>query len=135
MRRMDDETTLIYERIGRSEPFFALVEEFYRGVENDAVLRPLYPQDLTLAREHLALFLVQRFGGPMQYGEKRGHPRLRMRHLPFRIGVAEKDAWLKHMNAAVGAIPEFGPFQDALRKYFADSAEFLVNHSEVPTVA
>ena len=114
--------------------FYALVEGFYEGVENDAVLRPLYPDDLSRAKQHLALFLIQRFGGPTHYGEQRGHPRLRMRHLPFRIGPAEKDAWLHHMNAAVEAIPEFAPFREALHDYFRSSAEFLVNHSEVPTV-
>ena len=52
---MDDETTLIYERLGSAEPFFALVEEFYQGVENDPLLRPLYPDDLTAPKEHFAL--------------------------------------------------------------------------------
>lgn len=131
---MDDETTLIYERIGRPEPFYALVEEFYRGVENDAVLRPLYPDDLTEAKAHLAMFFIQRFGGPTHYGDRRGHPRLRMRHVPFRIGLAEKEAWLRQMDAALDRVADFSPFREVLSRYFAESAAFLVNHSEVPTV-
>jgi hemoglobin len=132
---MNDETTAIYERVGGPEPFHALVAAFYAGVEQDAVLRPLYPDDLSRPKQHMTMFLIQRFGGPTQYSEQRGHPRLRMRHLPFRIGAAEKDAWLHHMNDAVDSIPEFAPFREALRDYFKSSAEFLVNHSEVPTVS
>jgi hemoglobin len=132
---MDDETTEIYACIGEDQPFHALVEAFYQGVEADSLLRPLYPADLTRAKLHLAWFLIQRFGGPRRYQEERGHPRLRMRHLPFQIGRAESEAWLRHMNAAVEATPAFAPFQDSLRRYFADSAAFLVNHSEIPTIA
>lgn len=132
---MEDPTVEIYERVGRDEPFYALVDAFYNGIEGDALLRPLYPDDLAPSKDHMALFLIQRFGGHTAYGDRRGHPRLRMRHLPFRIGVAEKDAWLRHMFAAIDAVPEFAPFRDALRRYFADSAAFLVNHSEVPTVS
>lgn len=132
---MDDPTVEIYERVGSDAPFYALVDAFYAGVESDPTLRPLYPADLTHAKAHLALFLIQRFGGHTAYGDKRGHPRLRMRHVPFRIGVAEKDAWLKHMNAAVDATPAFGPFRDILERYFADSANFLVNHSEIPSIS
>lgn len=132
---MDDETTEIYARIGDDQPFFALVEEFYQGVDADPLLRPLYPADLTRAKLHLAWFLIQRFGGPVRYQEERGHPRLRMRHLPFQIGVAESEAWLRHMNAALEAVPEFAPFRDVLRRYFSDSAAFLINHAEVPSVA
>lgn len=128
MRGMDDETALIYERVGGPEPFWALVEEFYKGVQNDTVLRPMYPADLTAAKEHLALFLIQRFGGPSDYGDKRGHPRLRMRHVPFQIGPAERDAWLRNMEAAVEAVPELVPYRDVLKRYFVDSAAFLVNH-------
>lgn len=132
---MDDETTEIYARIGDDQPFHALVEAFYQGVEADALLRPLYPADLTRAKLHLAWFLIQRFGGPLRYQEERGHPRLRMRHLPFQIGLTESEAWLRHMNAAVEAVPVFGPFRDSLRRYFSDAAAFLINHSEIPVIA
>ena len=132
---MDDETTEIYARVGDDGPFHALVDAFYGGVESDPVLRPLYPDDLSRAKTHLAWFLIQRFGGPARYGEERGHPRLRMRHLPFRIGRAESDAWLRHMNAAVAQTPEFAPFRDVLGRYFADSAAFLINHSDIPAIS
>lgn len=131
---MEDETTEIYARIGSDEPFYALVEAFYAGVEADPLLRPLYPDDLTQAKQHLALFLIQRFGGHPQYGAERGHPRLRMRHLPFRIGPAESDAWLRCMSHAVATVPAFAPFQAILQRYFADSAAFLINHHEIPAL-
>ena len=132
---MEDETAEIYDRIGSDAPFYVLVDAFYAGVEADETLRPLYPADLSDAKRHLALFLIQRFGGHPQYGSERGHPRLRMRHVPFRIGLAESAAWLKHMTAAVEKTPEFTPFREALGRYFADSAAFLVNHTEVPAIA
>ena len=88
-------------------PFFvALVDKFYAEVAGDPVLLAVYPEpdDLTAARHHLALFLAQYWGGPRTYDEERGHPRLRMRHAPFPIGPAERDAWLRHMRAAIDAL-------------------------------
>ncbi len=113
-------------------PFFeALVECFYRGVAADPLLRPLYPEDLTDAKRHLALFLQQYWGGPGTYSEERGHPRLRMRHAPFVIGEAERDAWLRHMTAAVDSVLAERPLpadaETALRDYFTATADFLVN--------
>lgn len=131
---MEDKTAEIYARISSDGPFYALVEQFYAGVETDPVLRPLYPSDLTHAKQHLAWFLIQRFGGPARYGEERGHPRLRMRHLPFRIGPEESAAWLRHMASALDAVPEFAPFRADLDRYFAESAAFMVNHAEVPAI-
>lgn len=125
----------IYDALGGSDvPFYALVEAFYQGVEQDSVLRSLYPSDLTAAKEHLALFLIQRFGGHGSYGEQRGHPRLRMRHIPFVIGARERDAWLRHMRDAVQSVPAFVPWTDVLERYFVDAAEFLVNKSEIPAL-
>jgi len=131
---MEDETTAIYAAIGAEQPFFDLVDVFYQGVETDTLLRPLYPDDLTQTKRHTALFLLQRFGGPAHYQAERGHPRLRMRHVPFQIGRAESDAWLGHMSAAVDSVPAFTPFRVILQRYFAESAAFLINHSEVPAV-
>ena len=88
-------------------PFFErLVDAFYRGVATDEVLLPLYPEppDLTGARHRLTLFLAQYWGGPHTYDDERGHPMLRMRHLPFRIGPLERDHWLANMAAAVDAV-------------------------------
>ena len=130
-----DKTADIYAQLGSDAPLYALVEHFYAGVEKDTLLRPLYPSDLTRAKEHLAWFFIQRFGGPTRYGEQRGHPRLRMRHIPFRIGPPESAAWLRHMSAALDAVPELAPFREDLNRYFVESAAFLINHSEVPAIA
>src|SRR4030081_86690 len=91
----------LYERVGGEAVFTSLVERFYAGVATAPVLRPLYPEDLEPPKRHLALFLMQYWGGPRTYSEERGHPRLRMRHFPFRIGQLERDAWLSHMGTAV----------------------------------
>jgi hemoglobin len=125
---MIDETTEIHARAGGDKPIRDLVDAFYVGVESDPVLRPMYPDDLVAARDHLALFLIQRFGGPTTYSAERGHPRLRMRHIPFKIGEPEKEAWLRNMNAAIDSVPELAPFRAVLVRYFEDSAAFLVNH-------
>ena len=124
----------IYEAVGGDanggpEAFEALTDAFYAGVEGDPTLRPLYPADLTEAKENLALFLMQFFGGPTLYAEKRGHPRLRMRHVPFAIGEAERDAWLRHMNTALEVVPAFAPFADLMRAYFTQAAHFLQNRA------
>ncbi len=131
---MEDPTAEIYAQIGDDRPFYELVAVFYTGVEADPALRPLYPDDLTQAKEHLALFLIQRFGGHAQYQAERGHPRLRMRHIPFQIGAAESEAWLRHMFHALDTVPAFAPFRSILQAYFAESAAFLINHSEVPSL-
>ncbi|MGI4787901.1 MAG: hemoglobin-like protein [Janthinobacterium lividum] len=131
---MQDASTEIYAQVGEDQPFFDLVDVFYRGVESDPVLRSLYPDDLTPAKEHLALFLIQRFGGHDRYHRERGHPRLRMRHVPFQIGRVESDAWLRQMFAAVEAVPAFHPFRDIMQRYFAESAAFLINRHEIPSL-
>lgn len=116
-----------FERWG-GEPFFtALVERFYQGVAADPILRPMYPEDLTESKAHLALFLMQYWGGPRAYEEQRGHPRLRMRHAPFVIGSEAADAWLRHMTDAVrGAEMEPGDEQELL-EYLSMAARSLVN--------
>lgn len=120
----------IYEAVGGEATFRRLVEAFYEGVEGDPVLRPLYPEDLTESREHLALFLMQYFGGPGTYSEKRGHPRLRMRHLPFVIGPRERDAWVTHMAAAVDRVAIPSPAREAMLDYFRRVADFMMNQPE-----
>jgi len=115
---------------GSGEPFFtALVERFYAGVDHDPRLRPLYPADLAAPKRHLALFLAQYWGGPHTYNDERGHPRLRMRHVPFRIGPVEREAWLEHMRAAVETSPADAPERAALLAYFDTAATSLVNHA------
>lgn len=85
-----------YDAVGGEPTFRRTVGRFYQLVGEDPVLRPLYPEeDLTVAEERLRMFLIQYWGGPRTYSEQRGHPRLRMRHAPFRIGPTERDAWLR----------------------------------------
>lgn len=127
---MPDEVN-VHDAVG-GEPFFVeLVERFYAGVATDPLLRPLYPDDLTEPKRHLALFLVQYWGGPGTYSAERGHPRLRQRHMPFVVGEPERDAWLRHMQAALDATVAKAAVDPAIasqmRDYFAHAADFLVN--------
>lgn len=124
---MEDPISIIYRSINSEDPFFKLVDEFYAGVEKDSRIRPLYPEDLTLSKKHLALFLIQRFGGRGTYSEERGHPRMRGRHMPFKIGMKERDAWLENMGAALDKVPEFAPFRAVLDHYFVEFATFMIN--------
>src|SRR5919112_5422852 len=94
-----------YEQIGGHETIARIVQGFYEGVATDEVLRPLYPEeDLGPAAARFTMFLVQYWGGPTTYSTQRGHPRLRMRHAPFRVGPEERDAWLLHMRRAVDSL-------------------------------
>jgi hemoglobin len=102
-----------YDEVGGAPVFHRLVAHFYAGVRTDPVLRPLYPQDdWDGAETRLRTFLEQYWGGPTTYSQERGHPRLRMRHAPFAIGTAERDAWLRHMRSAVDSL-ELSPEHDA----------------------
>lgn len=124
---MVDPVGHIYRRAGGDEPYFRLVEAFYAGVEKDPVLRPMYPADLTEAKKHLALFLIQRTGGPANYEGLRGHPRLRGRHMPFAIGLIERNAWMHYMTEALAQVPEFAEDRDVLLEFFGEVATFLIN--------
>jgi hemoglobin len=117
----------IYELAGGDAPFRRLIDAFYEQVEHEPLLRPLYPADLTASREHLFLFVTQYFGAPPRYNALRGHPRLRMRHAPFVIGQAERDAWVRHMLAAVEQAGFTEPARSALIDYFERAATFLIN--------
>jgi hemoglobin len=127
---MSEASQSIYSAAGGNETFRRLVDRFYDGVAGDEVLRPLYPEDLAASREHLFLFLIQYFGGPAHYSALRGHPRLRMRHLPFAIGVRERDAWMHHMRAAIAETGLAEPVRAVLLRYFEDVATFLINRAE-----
>ena len=94
----------LYERVGGERFFVELVDRFYDGVEGDELLRPMYPDDLSGPRRHLALFLMQYWGGPATYSEERGHPRLRRRHAPHEIDAVAGAAWLTHMGRALAAM-------------------------------
>jgi hemoglobin len=120
-----------YDRIGGAETFRRLVHRFYQGVADDPLLRPLYPgDDLAAAEVHLRMFLEQYWGGPRTYGQERGHPRLRMRHVPFHIGPAERDAWLAHMRNAVDELALPSDDDSTLWTYLEGAAHSLVNAPE-----
>ena len=117
-----------FEAVGGEKTFRRLVHRFYQGVADDPLLRPLYPEaDLGPAEERLTLFLMQYWGGPTTYSERRGHPRLRMRHVPFAIGMAERDAWLRHMRQAMDELDLAPPHDEALWRYLTMAATSMVN--------
>ncbi|WP_433335255.1 globin [Spirillospora sp. CA-294931] len=117
-----------YEAVGGEETFRRLVHRFYEGVAADPLLRPLYPEeDLGPAEDRLRLFLIQYWGGPNTYSQERGHPRLRMRHNPFVIGEAERDAWLLHMREAVDELELPEQLEKMLWDYFTMAAQSMVN--------
>src|SRR6266571_5960598 len=122
--------TSFYQAVGGEETFRRLVAAFYRGVAEDPELRAVYPgRDLGPAEEHLRLFLIQYWGGPATYNERRGHPRLRMRHARFAIGEAERDAWLRHMRAALDELALDQAHDKQLWDYLVMAARSLVNQA------
>ena len=127
--------TTVYEAAGGEEAFTRLIERFYADVAEDPVLRPLYPADpemFAAAGKHLRLFLIQYWGGPGTYSERRGHPRLRMRHAPFSIGRAERDAWMGHMRTAVDSLDLPPAVRDAFLDYFENAATAMMNRGGPP---
>jgi hemoglobin len=117
-----------FAEVGGAETFHGLVARFYAEVADDPVLRPLYPEeDLGPAEERLRMFLEQYWGGPRTYSDQRGHPRLRMRHAPFRIGPIERDAWLRCMRIAVDGAGLDDPHRAMLWQYLEMAAASMVN--------
>ncbi|HET7398589.1 MAG TPA: globin [Intrasporangium sp.] len=117
-----------YDDFGGHETFVKLVSEFYRGVAQDEALRSLYPEeDLAAAEVRLRMFLEQYWGGPTTYSEQRGHPRLRMRHMPFAVTPDMRDRWLLHMMNAVDTLALPKEQDDLLRDYLTRAAYSLVN--------
>jgi hemoglobin len=122
----------VYDLAGGEATFRLLVKRFYAGVASDPVLRAVYPEeDLSGATERLTLFLIQYWGGPSTYSDQRGHPRLRMRHQPFAIGQAERDAWLGHMTAAVETLDLAPSVRKALLDYFETASTAMINQQTV----
>ena len=119
--------TTLYQRVGGISYFKDLVDRFYGYVVADAALRPMYPDDLEPGKNNLAMFLVQLWGGPPYYSRDRGHPRLRMRHMPFAIGQAERDAWFRYMREAVLSTDVSEGDADLLLDYFDKAATFMIN--------
>lgn len=117
----------VYVQLGDAG-FERLVAAFYRRVSDDPILRPLYPEpDLAAAERRLRMFLIQYFGGPTTYSAERGHPRLRMRHAPFTIGQAERDAWMTAMLGAMEEAEIGEPAYSEMRTYFENGATFMMN--------
>lgn len=123
----DDE---VYGRIGE-DGFTRLVAAFYRQIPGDSILGPMYPKDdLAGAEQRLRDFLIFRFGGPPRYIEQRGHPRLRMRHMPFAIGQAGRDRWVALMDRALAEAALPPEAEAALRPFFEHVATFMINREE-----
>ena len=120
--------TTFYDEIGGEETITAIVAAFYRGVAGDPYLRALYPdEDLSAAKERFRLFLMQYWGGPTTYSERRGHPRLRMRHAPFAVTPKAKEHWLRHFREGLDEVA-LPPEQDAqFWDYITHAAQFMVN--------
>ncbi len=131
----------VYRAVGGQGFFDDLVDRFYDAVEGDPLLRPMYPRDLRGSRERLSGFLAQYWGGPPHYSEKRGHPRLRMRHLPFAIGQAERDVWMGHMRASLDVatladgtdLPLPEEIRAAMLEHFDNAATHLINLPDPPS--
>ena len=117
----------IHARLGGDEPFWRIARAFYARVDRDARIRAMFPDDLEEPIRNQAEFLIQYFGGPQDYSMRKGHPRLRMRHMPFAIDVAARNAWVACMRGALedAAIPE--PHRGAMMAYFERTATFLIN--------
>ncbi len=117
----------VYEAIGE-EGFARLVRAFYAQVPGDDVLGPMYPaDDLGGAEARLRDFLIGRFGGPARYVEQRGHPRLRMRHMPFTIDEPARNRWVANMDRALDEAQLPAPVTSLLRGFFQSTATFLRN--------
>ncbi|KAA9160930.1 globin [Amycolatopsis acidicola] len=122
------EPTTFYEAVGGEPTFHKIVARFYAEVAEDEVLRPLYPEeDLGPAEERLRLFLMQYWGGPHTYSDRRGHPRLRMRHAPFKVGPIERDAWLRAMRVAVDEADLPKELDQQLWQYLEMAAHSMMN--------
>ena len=117
-----------YDEVGGGPTFEGIVSRFYAAVEQDPILRPLYPEaDLGAAEVRLRMFLEQYWGGPRTYSDQRGHPRLRMRHAPFTIGLPERDAWLAAMSKAVAGAELSPEAHERLWSYLVMAADSMVN--------
>lgn len=123
----------LFDRVGGSPTFRRLVHGFYEGVAADPVLRPMYPEeDLGPAEDRLRMFLEQYWGGPRDYSDQRGHPRLRLRHAPFPVSAEARDHWLAHMRASLDALDLDPADADELWSYLVMAAQMMVNVDDDP---
>ena len=120
----------VFERLGGPDAFWRIARAFYGRIDRHPTLRGMFPEDLEEPIRNQAEFLIQYFGGPGDYSRRKGHPRLRMRHMQFRIGVAERNAWVEVMRGALedAAIPE--DVRTEMMRYFEHAATFLINADE-----
>ncbi len=118
----------MWELVGGRPTFEKLVRRFYEGVRTDEVLWPMYPEDdLEGAIHRLTGFLEQYWGGPGTYSEERGHPRLRQRHMPFKVNPDARERWLAHMRVSLDEL-ELAPLHDAtIWAYLDRAAHAMVN--------
>jgi len=127
--QMTSEET-IWGELGE-EGFANLTKAFYVKMKEDELIGPMYPaDDWEGSEERLRDFLCFRFGAVMRYMEKRGHPRLRGRHMPFRIGMKERDRWMEIMGEALDETVANVEVREALRKFFTDVADFMRNRPD-----
>jgi hemoglobin len=124
----DESTPTFYDEIGGMPTIAKIVDRFYEGVATDEILRPMYPEeDLAPARERFTLFLAQYWGGPTTYSDRRGHPRLRMRHAPFAVTPAAADRWLLHFRAGLEEANLTPEQEQTFWDYVTHAARFMVN--------
>ena len=117
----------IYSAVGE-DAFHRLIAAFYRRVPSDDILGPMYPAaDLAGAGQRLRDFLIGRFGGPQRYIEERGHPRLRMRHMPFAVNGAARERWLQLMTKALDEVMLPAEADALLREFFHSVSAMLIN--------
>jgi hemoglobin len=121
-----------WAEVGGRATFEKLVRAFYDGIRTDEVLLPMYPEqpDLEGAIQRLTGFLEQYWGGPGTYSEERGHPRLRMRHMPFAVTPDARDRWLRHMRAAVDTLDLSPLHESMLWDYLERAAHAMVNSAD-----
>ena len=117
----------VYDRVGGSGWFYQLLEFFYEDVIRRDEIRDLYPDDLTDSKKNTADFLIQYWGGPSSYSERRGHPRLRMRHAPYAIGEYQKESWLASMRFALDQMQPAKEINEAMTEYFLMAADHMKN--------
>ncbi|SDZ26818.1 globin [Thermoactinomyces sp. DSM 45892] len=117
----------IYEAIGGAPTIRQIVEAFYPRVKAHPLLDPIFPEDLTETIENQYMFLTQFFGGPGLYTEKKGHPMLRARHMPFEITPERAEAWLTCMHETLDEVGIHGPIREQMWSRLAMSAYHMVN--------
>jgi hemoglobin len=124
---MPENENTVYDMIGGEATFERLVQTFYARVEADKTLRAIFPEDLESGKQYQKLFLMQYWGGPTTYSEKRGHPRLRMRHSPFPITPDLRNRWVQYMLEAIDEVGIQEPARSMMREYFENGATFMIN--------